>query len=110
MAPKYAPPTHPLAPLIIPNLPRPQSVLIIGATGGLGSALAAHYATLIPPSSIFVTCRASEKTDKFPEGVRIISGVDCTDPKVGERVVAGVLKGEVSEDYRMSAGAGGRGE
>ena len=87
----------------------PQSVLIVGGSGGLGSALVRHYASTIDPTNVYATTRStSTSPDQFPSGVKVITGVDCSREDVGSRIeeglqgaavqvvvyVAGVLKPE----------------
>ncbi|KIR27828.1 cytoplasmic protein [Cryptococcus deuterogattii 99/473] len=89
----------------------PQSVLVIGASRGLGLALVKHYSSVIHPSNIFATVRGSAPSDIFPKGVRVIESVDCSKEDCGQKVVdglqgaavdlvayvAGVLKPEADE-------------
>ena len=46
----------------------PQSVLIVGASRGLGQALVKHYAETIEPSKVFATTRGDAKDAKLPKG------------------------------------------
>lgn len=69
---------------------QPQSVLVFGASRGLGLALVKHYASVIHPSNVFATVRGSAPSDTFPKGVRIIEGVDCSKEDCGQMVVDGL--------------------
>ena len=86
----------------------PASVLVVGASRGLGRALTDHYASL--GSRVFATIRSSSAGEGWPKGVTVIPDVDCSKEDVGEVivrglqgatldvvvVVAGLLKSEVS--------------
>lgn len=68
----------------------PQSVLVIGGSGGLGSALVKQYAEQIGGENVFATVRSSAKPDQFPSGVNVIEGVDVSQKDCGERIVDGL--------------------
>lgn len=69
---------------------QPQSVLVIGASRGLGLALVKHYSSVIHPSNVFATVRGSAPSDIFPKGVRVIESVDCSKEDCGQKVVDGL--------------------
>jgi NAD(P)-dependent dehydrogenase (short-subunit alcohol dehydrogenase family) len=67
-------------------------VLVVGATRGLGAALARVYAH--KGKTVFATSRSSApQTDKFPDGVHFITGVDLMKPDVGDKLTSH-LKGK----------------
>jgi uncharacterized protein YbjT (DUF2867 family) len=88
----------------------PQSVLIVGGSGGLGSALVSRYAQLIGASNVFATTRSPPKPGSMPEGVQVISDIDVSKKDCADKIVdglqgravqvviyvSGILKGEVS--------------
>ncbi len=78
-----------------------SSVLIVGASRGLGQALVSHYSTLIGPENVFATVRAP--SDHLPKGVNVIEGIDCLDPEVGAKIVDG-LKGRTVQGVIIVAG------
>lgn len=92
---------------------QPQSVLVIGASRGLGLALVKYYSSVIHPSNVFATVRGSAPSATFPKGVRVIESVDCSKEDCGQKVVdglqgaavdlvayvAGVLKPEAGRFY-----------
>jgi NAD(P)-dependent dehydrogenase (short-subunit alcohol dehydrogenase family) len=69
----------------------PSSVLIVGASRGLGLALVEKYASTIGPSNVFATVR-SESKGEFPQGVNVLEGMDVSKSDCGEKLVKG-LKG-----------------
>lgn len=88
----------------------PSSVLIVGGTGGLGSALVSQYAKTIGASNVYATVRSAPKPGTLPDGVNMIEGVDVSKKECGEKIVdglqgrtvqvviyvSGILKSEVS--------------
>ena len=70
----------------------PTSVLIVGGSGGLGSALVKQYAKTIGGSNVFATTRSQPKPDQFPEGVNVIDGIDVSKEESAGKIVDG-LKG-----------------
>lgn len=66
----------------------PASVLIVGASRGLGRALTEHYASL--GSRVFATIRSSSAGDGWHKGVTVIPDVDCAQEDVGEKIVSGL--------------------
>ncbi|RXK35216.1 cytoplasmic protein [Tremella mesenterica] len=80
----------------------PASVLIVGASRGLGRALAEHYVSL--QSRVFATVRSPLKPDQqFKGRIQVIEGIDCSQSDVGKRIVDG-LKGETVEIVVIVAG------
>lgn len=67
------------------------SVLVVGATRGLGASLAKRYASQAG-TTVYATARASSAPDGFPDGVRWLHGVDLTRPDVGD-ALADQLRG-----------------
>ncbi|KAI5861090.1 oxidoreductase [Durotheca rogersii] len=67
------------------------SALIIGATRGLGAALVREYASK-PSTLVYATTRSRDAPSGFPGGVRWLSNIELTDPKVGDNLT-GQLKG-----------------
>lgn len=80
-----------------------SSLLVVGASRGLGQALIKHYATLIDPSNIFATIRSTAQPDQFPKGVNVIENVDCMEEDCGKKVVEG-LQGRSVEGVVYVAG------
>ncbi|WVF71840.1 hypothetical protein IAT40_006649 [Kwoniella sp. CBS 6097] len=75
----------------------PQTVLIIGASKGLGLALVKKYSTLIGPTNVFATVRSTvsddpnaEEIKPFPEGVRVIEDIDVSEKDCGDKIVEGL--------------------
>ncbi len=67
-----------------------QSALIIGGSGGLGTALVKRYADLIGGSNVYATIRGQPKEGQFPEGVNVITDVDVSKKDCGDRIVQGL--------------------
>jgi uncharacterized protein YbjT (DUF2867 family) len=70
----------------------PTSVLIVGGSGGLGSALVKQYAKTIGGTNVFATTRSPAKPGQFPEGVNVIEGIDVSQKESAGKIVDG-LKG-----------------
>lgn len=70
------------------------SVLIVGATRGLGASLAKLYAAQ-GGTTVYGTSRTDAQPDGVPSSVRWLSGIDLTSPKVGEKIVTAL--GDVQE-------------
>ncbi|WVR05495.1 hypothetical protein IAU60_002513 [Kwoniella sp. DSM 27419] len=69
----------------------PQSVLIVGASKGLGLALVRKYASLISPDKVFGTVRGkAEEVEDFPPGVRIIEDIDVSKEDAAGKIVDGL--------------------
>ncbi|KAK4689120.1 hypothetical protein P7C73_g983, partial [Tremellales sp. Uapishka_1] len=81
----------------------PQSVLIVGASQGLGKALVHKYSTLLAPQDIYATVRSPVEDGTFPKGVNIIEGVDASQEDVGDKIVQG-LAGRAMEIVVVVAG------
>ena len=65
------------------------SVLIVGATRGLGEHLAKQYAAR-PNTTVYGTSRSSSPPDGFPAGVKWLTSSDLMDPGVGDKIVKGL--------------------
>jgi len=81
----------------------PQSVLIVGASKGLGLALVKYYAELIPAENVYATVRSAPKEGTIPKGVHVIVGIDLLDKTVGKKIVDG-LSGRAVEVVVVVAG------
>ncbi|KAH7037295.1 uncharacterized protein B0I36DRAFT_359013 [Microdochium trichocladiopsis] len=67
-----------------------QSVLVIGATRGLGAALVKQYASQAS-THIYATTRRDKRPEGgFPENVKWLTGVDLMDSSVGDALVTGI--------------------
>ncbi|KAF7545832.1 hypothetical protein G7046_g9466 [Stylonectria norvegica] len=62
------------------------SILIVGATRGLGASLLKQYAAK-EGNTVYGTTRSSKDPDGFPREVKWLTGVDLTDSGVGDAVV-----------------------
>jgi NAD(P)-dependent dehydrogenase (short-subunit alcohol dehydrogenase family) len=65
-----------------------MGILIVGATRGLGAALARRYAQGGTP--VYGTTRSVEAPSDFPEGIRWQTGIDLTSPEAGNDLVLGL--------------------
>jgi len=71
------------------------SVLIIGATRGLGAALVKQYAPRGQSTKVYATTRNnSAPPSDFPAGVEWLNGIDLMDSSVGDALVT-KLKGKL---------------
>ncbi|KAI9637779.1 uncharacterized protein MKK02DRAFT_42150 [Dioszegia hungarica] len=82
----------------------PSSVLIIGASRGLGLALTKHYTSSLSPSSsppdVYATIRGDPTSTKgLPEGVHVIGGIDLSQETVSEDLVRGLEGKKVDVVY-----------
>lgn len=66
------------------------SVLIVGATRGLGASLVKRYASQAD-TTVFATSRSSSAPEGFPDSVQWLHGIDLMKPSVGDDL-AGELK------------------
>ncbi|KAF3055140.1 C-factor [Daldinia childiae] len=91
------------------------SVLIIGATRGLGAALVKEYASN-PKTLTYATTRSDAAPSGFPDGIKWLSGIDLTNQHVGDNL-SSQLEGEkpidiviinagrfMTEDFSKSGG------
>lgn len=62
------------------------SVLIVGATRGLGASLAKQYASQAS-NIVFGTARSASPPENSPKGVTWLHNVDLMQPDVGEKLV-----------------------
>lgn len=67
-----------------------SSVLIVGATRGLGASLVKQYAKAAG-NTVYGTTRSSQGPGGFPEQVKWITGIDPTQPNVGEKLASSLL-------------------
>ena len=78
----------------------PSSVLIVGASRGLGLALTKHYASSIFCSEVYATIRGDPTSTKgLPEGVHVIGGIDLSQETVSEDLVRGLGRKKVDVVY-----------
>lgn len=62
------------------------SVLIVGATRGLGASLTKQYAAQ-ESNTVYATSRSSSGPKDFPDSVHWVSNIDLTKPNVGDELV-----------------------
>ncbi|KAK7917091.1 oxidoreductase [Apiospora marii] len=72
------------------------SVLIVGATRGLGASLTKQYASQ-PSTTVYATTRSGSGPQGFPDHVKWLPNIDLLKPDVGDNL-AGQLKGQQSLD------------
>ncbi|KAI1392072.1 oxidoreductase [Hypoxylon trugodes] len=66
-----------------------SSILVVGATRGLGAALVEEYASNSDSSTrIFGTSRSDTKPTGFPEQIKWLTGIDLSQSNVGENLVS----------------------
>lgn len=63
------------------------SVLIVGATRGLGASLVKRYASQAD-TTVYATSRSSSSHEGFPSSVRWLHGIDLTKSSVGDDLVS----------------------
>ncbi|KAH8171742.1 short chain dehydrogenase domain-containing protein [Sarocladium implicatum] len=80
-----------------------SSVLIVGATRGLGEHLAKQYAER-PNTTVYGTSRSSSPPDGFPSGVKWLTGIDLMDSEVGDKIVKGLGDAEPLSVVIITAG------
>ncbi|KAL7424308.1 hypothetical protein Q5752_001898 [Cryptotrichosporon argae] len=68
----------------------PTSVLIVGASRGLGFALVEHYVARLGPASVFATVRGAARPGLFPPGTNVLEHVDASKRTVGRDIVDGL--------------------
>ncbi|KAK7946592.1 oxidoreductase [Apiospora aurea] len=66
------------------------SVLIVGATRGLGASLTKQYASQ-PSTTVYATTRSGSGPEGFPDSVKWLSNIDLLKPDVGDKL-AGKLR------------------
>lgn len=62
------------------------SVLIVGATRGLGASLTKQYAAQ-GSNTVYATTRSSAAPNDFPDTVKWLPDIDLTKPTVGDDLV-----------------------
>lgn len=62
------------------------TILIVGATRGLGASLAKAYATKAN-TTVFGTTRSASNPKDFPENVKWVNNIDLTSPECGGALV-----------------------
>ncbi|WWC69096.1 uncharacterized protein I206_103032 [Kwoniella pini CBS 10737] len=77
----------------------PQTVLIVGASKGLGLSLVKKYSKEIGSSNVFATIReenqdnsanSENSNSEFPKGLNIIENIDVSNENVGEKIIKGL--------------------
>lgn len=76
------------------------SVLVVGATRGLGAALVKEYASN-PKTLTYATTRSDAAPSGFPDGIKWLSGIDLTNQHVGDNL-SSQLEGEKPLDVVVS--------
>lgn len=110
---------HPTINLIKPHSPRllyninhtvnkkkMSTILVIGASRGLGASLASHYASLPTTSTIYATTR-SYKAPDTPQHAKIrwLLNVDISEPDVGDTLVSQIVPdGKTIDTVVVNAG------
>ncbi|KAI5464548.1 oxidoreductase [Mariannaea sp. PMI_226] len=79
------------------------SVLIVGATRGLGASLAKQYAAQ-GDTKIYGTSRSTSHPADFPSEVKWLSGIDLTSSRVGDEIVLSLNGEQKKLDIIISAG------
>lgn len=64
------------------------TALVIGASRGLGLELARSLQAR--GSNVYATVRSPPKAGTFPDGVKVIEGVDVGEEKAGETIIRGM--------------------
>jgi hypothetical protein len=78
-----------------------STVLIVGATRGLGASLTKFYAE--QGSTVFATARSQDGPKGFPSSVKWLTGVDLMNPEVGNTITSQLIdKGLKSLDAVVS--------
>ncbi|ROT35381.1 NAD(P)-binding protein [Sodiomyces alkalinus F11] len=83
-----------------------SSVLIVGATRGLGASLVKQYAANPDHPSVSGTTRASTApaSDQLPENVKWLTGIDLMNPTVGRDLTAQLDASQPLSTVIISAG------
>lgn len=63
-----------------------MAILIVGATRGLGAALAKQYAE--EGKVVYATTRDTKEPQGFPDSIRWTTGIDLMDERVGSKLVS----------------------
>lgn len=64
-----------------------SSILIVGASRGLGASLAKQYASTSSSNSVYGTARSSDTPTGFPDQVKWLTGIDLMKESVGDDIV-----------------------
>lgn len=81
------------------------TILIIGATRGLGAALANAYAS-VPSNAVFGTTRSGSAPKKLSERIMWVKDIDLMSPGCGARLVDQCLAAGVSGGMAEGEGEG----
>ncbi|GAM40494.1 short chain dehydrogenase/reductase [Talaromyces pinophilus] len=83
-----------------------SNILLIGATRGLGAALASHYASLPSTSTIYATTRSYTAPDKPSHAkIRWLLNIDISEPDVGDTLTAQIIPdGKTLDTVIVNAG------
>lgn len=73
-----------------------MSVLIVGATRGLGASLVKQYAQQGKTTYATTRSTSSPSSPDFPDGIKWQTGIDLTDSEVGSELI-GSLKQSFAE-------------
>lgn len=69
-----------------------STILLIGATRGLGASLATHYASLPTTSTVYATTRSYKAPDTLQhDKIRWLLNVDISEPDVGDTLVSQIV-------------------
>ncbi|KAJ9155443.1 Oxidoreductase [Pleurostoma richardsiae] len=79
-----------------------HSVLVVGATRGLGAELTKQYAA--KGRTVYGTTRSGNSPAGFPDGVKWLHGVDLTKPDVGDKLADSLKGQEPLESVIITAG------
>ncbi len=63
-----------------------MAILIVGATRGLGAALAKQYAE--EGKLVYATTRDTKPPQGFPDSIQWTTGIDLTDERVGAKLAS----------------------
>lgn len=80
--------------------------LVIGASKGLGAALVQHLSKTLS-REVLATVRSEAKQGQFPDGVKVVDGIDVSQEDCGQKLVSGVEKqaaGKKIDQVYMVAG------
>lgn len=80
-----------------------RNILIVGATRGLGAALATHYASLPTTSTVYATTRSSTSPSNdsgIPkhDKIRWLLNIDMSEPEIGNTLTTQIIPDKVTLD------------